>query len=151
MSTRLITKLPVWVVSPPPVLLHHPNLTWCAGFTRQPDFVGHRCTFIKVIWRHNWEVYHERCRAPSCKTIIQQNHHVCTGFAFPKLPTDKEEFHQCVVNIEMEWNFSIDWPALLISVMLKQLWWMHAGKLASIPIALMSRKLSMQLYSQIVN
>ena len=29
---------------------------------------------------------------------------VCTGFAFPKLLTDKEEFHQCVVSIEVTWN-----------------------------------------------
>ena len=42
---------------------------------------------------------------------------VCTGFAFPKLPTDKEEFHKCVVSIEVTWNGVINWPALLISVM----------------------------------
>jgi len=29
---------------------------------------------------------------------------VCTGFAFPKLPTDNEEFDQCVVSIEVTWN-----------------------------------------------
>ena len=110
--TRLMMELPVLVVLPPPPLLpppcitvYHPK-TWCADFTRQPDFVGHRSALIKVIWRHNWEVYRECCRAPSHKMIIQRNHHCVHRFCFPQTTNWQRRVSQVCSQYwsDLEWS-----------------------------------------------
>ena len=64
---------------------------------------------IKVHSSRSYEATIEKCVMSVVEHLrVKRSYNktttVCTGFAFPKLPTDKEGFHQCVVSVEVTWN-----------------------------------------------